>query len=134
MPDTYQVCSVLVAWSCPSLCDCSSQNSPVHAILQARILEWAAIPFSRGCSQPRDGTQVSCSADKFFTIWATREAHTYQVQYKLLNIWKHISCEILSMHLYFYQWNKNFICASQIFFCLHLFSLDYLFQSLCQFF
>ena len=43
-------------------------------IFQARILEWVAIPFSRGSSQPRDWTQVSCIAGRFFTIWATREA------------------------------------------------------------
>ena len=38
-----------------------------HGILQARILVWVAIPFSRGSSQPRDGTQVSCIAGRFFT-------------------------------------------------------------------
>ena len=43
-------------------------------ILQARILKWAAIPFSRGSSYPRDQTQVSCIAGRFFTVWATREA------------------------------------------------------------
>ena len=43
-------------------------------ILQARILEWVAIPFSRGSSWPRDWTQVSRIAGGFFTIWATREA------------------------------------------------------------
>ena len=47
----------------------------VHGILQARILEWVAFPFSRGSSQPRDQTQVSCIAGRFFTSWATREAH-----------------------------------------------------------
>ena len=41
---------------------------------QAKILEWVATPFSRGSSQPRDQTQVSCIAGGFFTIWATREA------------------------------------------------------------
>ena len=46
----------------------------VHGILQARILEWAAFPFSRGSSQPRDRTQVSHIAGGFFTSWATREA------------------------------------------------------------
>ena len=46
----------------------------VHGILQARILEWVAIPFSRGSSQPRDWTQVSLIASGFFTSWATREA------------------------------------------------------------
>ena len=45
--------------------------------LQARILEWVAIPFSRGSSQPRDRTKVSCTAGGFFTSWATREAQEY---------------------------------------------------------
>ena len=40
-----------------------------------RILEWVAYSFSRGSSQPRNQTQVSCIADRFFTIWATREVH-----------------------------------------------------------
>ena len=52
--------------------DCSLPGSSVYGILQVRILEWVAIPFSRGCSQPRDWTQVSCTAGRFFTIWATR--------------------------------------------------------------
>ena len=43
--------------------------------IQARTLEWVAIPFSRGSSQPRDGTQVSYITGRFFAIWATREAH-----------------------------------------------------------
>ena len=46
----------------------------VHGILQARIQEWVAIPFSRGSSQPRDQTQVSHIAGRFFTSWATKEA------------------------------------------------------------
>ena len=50
----------------------------VHGILQARILERVAFPFSRGSSQPRDQTQVSRIAGRFFTIWATREARKYQ--------------------------------------------------------
>ena len=49
----------------------------VHEILQARTLEWVAIPLSRGFSQPRDGTQVSCIAGGFFTSWATGEAWEY---------------------------------------------------------
>ena len=53
--------------------DCSPPSSSVYGILQARILEWVAIQFSRGSSQPRDWTQVSCIAGRFFTIWATRE-------------------------------------------------------------
>ena len=55
--------------------DCSLPGSSVHGILQARILESVAIPFSRGSSDPR-GIQprVSCIAGRLFTIWATREA------------------------------------------------------------
>ena len=52
---------VLVAQSCPTLCnprDYSPPSSSVYGILQARILEWVAIPFSRGSSQPRDQTWV----------------------------------------------------------------------------
>ena len=51
-----------------------SMDYTVHGILQARILEWVAFSFSRGSSQPRDWTQVSCIADRFFTSWAMREA------------------------------------------------------------
>ena len=47
-----------------------------HGILQARILEWVAFPFSRGSSQTRDRTQVSHIAGRFITSWATREAHS----------------------------------------------------------
>ena len=49
-------------------------DSPVHGILQTRILEWVAVPFFRGSSQPRDLTQVSHIAVEFFTSWATGEA------------------------------------------------------------
>ena len=56
---------VNVAQLSPTLCD--SMDYTVHAILQARRLEWVAFPFSRGSSQPRDGTQVSHIADPFFT-------------------------------------------------------------------
>ena len=62
---------VLVSQSCPTLSDpmdCSSPGSSVHGILQARILEWIAIPFSGESSQPRDQIQVSCIAGGFFTI------------------------------------------------------------------
>ena len=52
--------------------DCSPPGSSAHGILQARILEWVAISFSRGSSQPRDRTQVSCTAGGFFSNWARR--------------------------------------------------------------
>ena len=54
--------------------DCSPPGSSVHGIFQDRILEWVAIAFSRGSSQPRDWTQVSCFAGRVFTDWSTREA------------------------------------------------------------
>ena len=50
------------------------QGSFVHGILQARILKWVAISFSRGSSWPRDQTQVSSIAGNFFTDWATRDS------------------------------------------------------------
>ena len=53
--------------------DCSPPGSSVHWILQARILEWVAISFSRGSSRPRDWTQVSRIAGRRFNLWATRE-------------------------------------------------------------
>ena len=49
--------------------DCSPSGSSVDGILQARIREWVAMPFSKASSQPRDGTRVSCSAGRFFTIY-----------------------------------------------------------------
>ena len=67
---------VLITQSCPTLWDpmnCSQQGSSVHGILQARILKWVAVPSSRGSSWSGDWTWVSCIADGFFTIWATRE-------------------------------------------------------------
>ena len=58
-------CEVKIAQSCPTLCD--PMDYPVHGILQARILEWVAFPFSRGYFQPRDQTQISHIVDGFFT-------------------------------------------------------------------
>ena len=65
-----QLCSTL----------CNPMDYTVHGILQARILEWVAFPFSRGSSQPRDHTQVSCIAGVFLTTNTTWEA-----PYKLAN-------------------------------------------------
>ena len=75
---------VLVTQSSPKFCNpmvCSPSGSSVHSISQARILEWAVIPFFRGSSRPRDRTQVSHIAGRFFTVWATREAPS--VQYRV---------------------------------------------------
>ena len=66
---------VLVAQLYLILCnpmDYSLPGSSVHGILQSRILEWVAIPFSRGSSLPLDRTQDSCTAGRFFTVWDMR--------------------------------------------------------------
>ena len=64
---TYINIAVLVTQSCPTLrdpMDCSLSGSSVHGILQARILEWVATPFSKGFSQPRGQTWISCIAGR----------------------------------------------------------------------
>ena len=64
--------------SCLTLCDpmdCSPPGSSIHGILQAKILEWVAVPSSSGCSWPSDPTHMSLISGRFFTLWATREAH-----------------------------------------------------------
>ena len=67
------------AQSCPTLCDpvdYSLPGSSLHGILQARVLEWVAIAFSRGSSRPRDQTRVSRIPGSRFNLWATREAQS----------------------------------------------------------
>ena len=70
-----------VAQLCPTLCEdpmaCSLPGSSVHGIFQAIVLEWIAISFARGSSQPRNQTRVSCIVDRRFTVWATREARSF---------------------------------------------------------
>ena len=87
-----------VAQSCPTLCDpvdCSPPGSSVHGILQARILEWVAISYSRGSSQPRDWTQVSCIAGRRFNLWGTREAlHSW---IRRLSSEVHCTCRIQAL-------------------------------------
>ena len=92
---------------CPTLCNPMDYNLPglsVHGILQARILEWVAISFSRGFSPPRDWTWVSCIAGRFFTIWATRETNTYRKYhiYFTLNPWmqRSLRWELISNDIY----------------------------------
>ena len=67
-----RVKDINVVQSCSTLCN--PMNYTVHGILQARILQRVAIPFSRGSSWLRNQTGVSCIADRFFTSWSTREA------------------------------------------------------------
>ena len=78
---------VLVAQSCPTLCNSMDRSPPVssiHEILQARILEWEDFPFSRGSSQPRDQTLVSCIAGGFFTVWTrSKDGGAYSSPWQL---------------------------------------------------
>ena len=72
-----EMCPCSVTKSCSTLynpMDCSLPGSPVHRISQVRILEWVVISFSRGSSQPRDGTWVACIGRRIIYHWATREA------------------------------------------------------------
>ena len=85
-----------VVWLCDPT-DCSLPGSSVHGILQVRIMEWVAILFTRGSSWPRDGTQVSHIPGRFFTIWATREAHGKSDSKYLLCI-THVSSSLEPSH------------------------------------
>ena len=83
---------------CPTLCDpmdCSLPGSSLHGILQANILEWVAISFSRGSSQPRDRTWVSHIVGRCFNLWATREACNYAVVWAFFGI------------CFLWDWNEN---------------------------
>ena len=68
------VCRVSHVWLCLTPWTVAHQTPLAMRILQARILEWVAIPSSRGFSQHRDPKQVSCIAGRFFTMWTTGEA------------------------------------------------------------
>ena len=88
----------------------SPPGSSVHQILQARILEWVAIPFPRGSSQPKDRTQVSNIAGRFFTVWAT--------QAYMINVLKIFVKILFNLYLVFnyikYSQNKNKLVTFQI--------------------
>ena len=74
--DIYIHVCVSVPQLCLTLCDpmdCNPPGSSVHGILQARILEWVAISFSKGSSWPGDWTQVSHIAGRLFTNWVIRK-------------------------------------------------------------
>ena len=63
--------------------DCSLPGSSIQGIFQTRVLEWVAISFSRGSSQPRDWNQVFCIVDRCFTTWANREVQELMLNLKL---------------------------------------------------
>ena len=80
---------VLITQSCQTLCNstnCSLPGSSVHGILQARILEWVAIPFSRGSSRPRDQTQVSCiSRQILYHVNSSPKSHQFQFSHSVIS-------------------------------------------------
>ena len=81
---------------------CSPPGSSVHGILQARILEWVARSSFRVSSQPRDQTQVSHIAGRFFTIWATREALSSLLAPNLNAVWKYM----------LWSWGTDTLCLT----------------------
>ena len=92
---------VLVTQLCPTLCDPMDGSPPgsfVHGILQARMLEWVVTSFSRGSSQPRDRTQVSRIAGRFFTIWTTRK--------RVFVYYSRWQCYVLVPEIHRPQWNR----------------------------
>ena len=99
-----------VAQSCLTLCDpmdCSSlPGSSAHGIFQAIVLEWIAISFSRGSSQPRDRTWVAHLVDRCFPVWATREVTCWLVNFK--NSFLHSRAYLLHFPLPFLlQWGSE---------------------------
>ena len=81
--------------SCPVMSiSLQSMDYTIHGILQARLLEWVAFPFSRGSSQPRDQTQVSCVTGRFLTSWATREAQVHVLY--IFMCCPMLSCSVMS--------------------------------------
>ena len=80
---------VLVAQLCPILCDstnCSLAGSSFHGILQARILEWVTIPFSRGSSWPKDRTQFSCIGRQILYSLSHEASYLAILQYKIKSL------------------------------------------------
>ena len=91
-----------------NLLGCSSPGFSADGISQARILEWVAISFCIGSSQPRDWTRVSCIAGGFFTDWATREAQMIKLNAKSFNQnFKFINTKLERLEL---AWNKIWSC------------------------
>ena len=125
---------LLAAQSCLTLwdpTDCSLPGSPVHGISQARVLEWLAIPFSRGSSQSRDRTQLSCMAGRFFTIWASKDEeqseprratqarrlqHKVGVNCCLLASWKEVSFYGI-IQISFQSFNSILLEEAEAYFC-----------------
>ena len=99
--------------SCPTLCDplnCSLPGSSILGILQARIPEWAAMPSSRGSSQPRDGTHISYVSFIGRWIlyhWAIREAPSYLVGSKRSSKYECLNPTVMIWYLSHFLWVRN---------------------------
>ena len=116
----------LVTKSCPTLCnptDCSSLGSSVRGILQARILEWAAISFSRGSSQPRDRTCVSCIGRWILYHWDTREApHGHSLpHYQHPPTKVEYLLQLMSLHWYIIPFTHNAVHSMGLDKCLNIY-------------
>ena len=97
---------VKVAHLCLTVCN--PMDYTVHGILQARILEWVAFPFSRKSYQPRDRTQISHIAGGFFTSWTTRKAQ-YMYLFNALNGYLRNKNLNLPWHFLVFHWTKRLI-------------------------
>ena len=96
--------------------DCSLPGSSVHGILQAKIPEWVAFPFSRGSSQPRDWTWVSWIAGRFFTIWTTRDVNNTRTTGKFYFF---LNTILYSLELSKKNWRPKFGVWLILHFCAH---------------
>ena len=96
---------VLVAQSDLTLCDTMDYSPPgfsIHGVLQARILEWIAVPFSRGPSWPRDRSRVSCTAGRLFTVRDYKQIHNAPVRLSKVSLCLNspsLSCLLLTVEL-----------------------------------
>ena len=104
---------MLIPQSCLILCDpmhCNPLGVSVYRVLQTRILEWVAIQFSGGFSQPRDWTWVSyisCIGGGFFTVWDTREALSFSLSYPKCLPRVTLSIEVCWRHVCMYECSAN---------------------------
>ena len=115
--------------SCPTLCDpmdCSPAGSSVHGISQARVLEWVAIYFSRGSSQPRDPTQVSCIAGRFFTAEPPGKPicwYNMSLIFGVPWLWKWVTIHSSWMTIFSHYIHIVFPLV-HVYFCVQIFSFE----------
>ena len=132
--------------------DCSLPGSSVHGILQARILEWVAISFSRESSWPRDRTWVSCIAGRLFSIWAIEKSLNfagkvftagrllfYQFEYIILLFpglqdfcWETYLCWGLGIGMWFFLYVMSFFSLADLAFSGKMLSLSLILTVLLQ--